>query len=307
VTITRITSDAFERLSLRAKFLGVFEGDEWLEVRRAGIGGSEVATICGLNPWQSAYTLWATKRGLIAPQTESSALEWGKRLEPVVIEKFADSHPELTVFTGVGTWSGVTDWQIVNVDAIFEDPLGELGIFEAKTALYADNWGQSGSGSAGVPAYYRTQVQWYLQALGLKRAIVGVFILGARDYREYEIEADEFEQDMNFKLVEEFKTFYLDAEQEPLFSEPMMSTLETVREMHPLIEDTEVELGALGNAYLHAVTAVELANDVLNTLKAQVLDAMGNAKRGFIDNELAVVRQAKGKGLPYLVNKKKGN
>lgn len=293
-------------LSENATFLGVFEGDEWLEVRRTGIGGSEVSTICGLNPWQSAYTLWASKRGLIPAQGESSALEWGKRLEPVVIEKFADTHPELTIFTGVGTWSGIVDWQIVNVDAVFQTPTGQLGIFEAKTTLYADGWGANGCGAEGVPAYYRTQVQWYLQALGLKQAILGVFILGARDYREYVIDADPFEQETNFDIVEDFKRHFLDAENEPMFTEPMLSTFETVRVMHSDIEDIEVELGELGAHYIQTLVDFNTAQDKLTEAKTRVLSAMGKSKRGLLDNEIVVERQSKKGGTPYLVNKMKG-
>ena len=42
-----------------AKLLGVFESgtSEWHEARADGIGGSEVGTILGLNPWESPYYL----------------------------------------------------------------------------------------------------------------------------------------------------------------------------------------------------------------------------------------------------------
>ena len=32
--------------------------NEWLEHRKSGIGSSEVATILGLNPWETPYQLW---------------------------------------------------------------------------------------------------------------------------------------------------------------------------------------------------------------------------------------------------------
>ena len=33
--------------------------NEWLEHRKSGIGSSEVATILGLNPWETPYQLWS--------------------------------------------------------------------------------------------------------------------------------------------------------------------------------------------------------------------------------------------------------
>lgn len=41
---------------------------EWLEYRKDGIGSSEVATILGLNPWETPYQLWRRKKGLDAPK-----------------------------------------------------------------------------------------------------------------------------------------------------------------------------------------------------------------------------------------------
>ena len=50
-----------------ATLLGVFESgtSAWHEAREDSIGGSEVSTIMGLNPYESAYALWAKKTGKI--------------------------------------------------------------------------------------------------------------------------------------------------------------------------------------------------------------------------------------------------
>ena len=56
---------------------------EWLEVRRKGIGSSDCAAACGLNPYMSMLELWMIKTGRIQhnmdEQTEGHApLYWGK-------------------------------------------------------------------------------------------------------------------------------------------------------------------------------------------------------------------------------------
>ncbi|MFH4385462.1 YqaJ viral recombinase family protein, partial [Acinetobacter baumannii] len=38
---------------------------EWLEVRRQGIGSSDCAAACGLNPYMSMLELWMIKTGRI--------------------------------------------------------------------------------------------------------------------------------------------------------------------------------------------------------------------------------------------------
>jgi predicted phage-related endonuclease len=59
---------------------------EWLEVRRQGIGSSDCAAACGLNPYMSMLELWIIKTGRIKQSIEDESedhapLYWGKRLE----------------------------------------------------------------------------------------------------------------------------------------------------------------------------------------------------------------------------------
>ena len=53
--------------------------NEWLEYRKSGIGSSEVATILGLNPFETPYQLWRRKIGLDEPKTETFAMKAGRR------------------------------------------------------------------------------------------------------------------------------------------------------------------------------------------------------------------------------------
>lgn len=64
--------------------------EEWLDVRKQGIGSSEVATILGLNPFDTPYQLWLRKRGMIDPVQETFIMKAGHYLEPAVAQFFAD-------------------------------------------------------------------------------------------------------------------------------------------------------------------------------------------------------------------------
>lgn len=67
--------------------------DLWLKYRNQGIGSSDAATACGLNPFKSQLELWMEKTGRIIPEqpkmTEDSPLVWGTILEPIVAEHYA--------------------------------------------------------------------------------------------------------------------------------------------------------------------------------------------------------------------------
>lgn len=65
--------------------------DEWLLDRLKGIGGSDVATILGLNQYKSVYQLWLEKTGQVElKDTESEPAYWGNVLEEVVAKEFQE-------------------------------------------------------------------------------------------------------------------------------------------------------------------------------------------------------------------------
>ncbi len=67
---------------------------DWLEVRKQGIGSSDASTACGLNPYMSMLELWLIKTGRQAQSIEDESsgvapLYWGKQLEPLVAEYYS--------------------------------------------------------------------------------------------------------------------------------------------------------------------------------------------------------------------------
>jgi putative phage-type endonuclease len=281
---------------------------QWHELRAEGIGGSEVGTICGLNRWESAFTLWAKKSGKIADLVkQSEPMEWGSRLEPVIFDKFVSVHPELMVWDDAGTWAHETDtYAHANPDGIYQREDGSYGILEIKTASYPDDWklpAEGVMGSAdGVPRYYLTQVQHYLRVFGFQEAIVAALFTGNK-YREFYVPADPFQQEVDKYLVDEFRACIAN-DTKPDW-DGSANTYETVRAMNPDIVEDDVELGALGLRLLSANSASKLADEELTKVKSEVLDVLGIAKNGLLDGEVIVSRQAGRNGAaPFLVIKK---
>tara|TARA_R110000782_G_scaffold72294_3_gene144823 strand:- start:829 stop:1449 length:621 start_codon:yes stop_codon:yes gene_type:complete len=181
----------------KAELVGTFENGstDWLQARMQGIGGSDVGTIAGVNKYSTPTDLWAYKTGRAPGATVTGPMEWGNRLEPVVLDKFQDEHPELQVLRDVGSWRNIEQpWQLANPDAIAVSPLNDY-LIEVKTARYP--W------KDGIPASYVMQVQWYMHVLGLQQALV-VVLFGGNEYKEYLLEANSFTQRV---LVEQSKAF----------------------------------------------------------------------------------------------------
>ena len=64
--------------------------EQWLQVRKQGIGSSDAAAACGLNPHMSMLELWMIKTGRMQNQPDQptqnsySPLYWGNQLEPLI-------------------------------------------------------------------------------------------------------------------------------------------------------------------------------------------------------------------------------
>ena len=157
-TITTKRSTAATRL-VNTKGM---EYQDWLEVRKQGIGSSDAATACGLNPYMSMLELWLIKTGRQAQfiEDESSGvapLYWGKQLEPLVAEFY----------------SMRTNSKVRRINAVLQHP-DQVQILECKTA------GEHGAKlwRDGVPLYVLCQVQHQLAVTGKQAAHVCVLICG---------------------------------------------------------------------------------------------------------------------------------
>ena len=55
--------------------------EEWLEIKKNTIGGSEIAIICGLNKWMTPYQFWLVKTGREERQEASIVMKRGSYFE----------------------------------------------------------------------------------------------------------------------------------------------------------------------------------------------------------------------------------
>lgn len=153
---------------------------EWLEVRRQGIGSSDCAAACGLNPYMSMLELWMIKTGRIQQNLEdehqgNAPLYWGKQLEPLVAEYYSlhTQHKVRRVNAVLQHPDPDKHFMLANLDyAVVGTP--EVQILECKTA------GEHGAKlwRDGVPLYVLCQVQHQLAVTGKQAAHVCVLLCG---------------------------------------------------------------------------------------------------------------------------------
>lgn len=188
--------------------------DQWHAVRATGIGGSDIAAICGLNPWTSPLEIWFKKVGQSVPrrndETLSEAAEMGHELEPVVARRFTKK-TGLPAISNPGTLRlPDVPWALVNLDrATVED--GEMGALELKTrSSYALNdWLEE------TPVDVQVQVQWQLMVTGWSFGYTAALIGGQRTI-VHRIERDEKLIDDLLAIAAEFWGWVTTGTQPPL-------------------------------------------------------------------------------------------
>ena len=64
--------------------------EEWLKMRKTGIGGSDAGAICGLNPYTSAMTVFHDKTTEGVSEEDNEAMRQGRDLENYVAQRFCE-------------------------------------------------------------------------------------------------------------------------------------------------------------------------------------------------------------------------
>lgn len=192
-TVLQRKSRPKTRPALRLVETKALPRDEWLAVRKRGIGSSDAAAAVGLNPYQSPLELWLEKtdRGdnlpKLDPNDEESPAYWGNILEPIVAAHYSQRSGNRVRRVNAVLQHPNPDlpWMLANID---REVIGtkDVQILECKTAgingarLWKD----------GVPEYVQLQVQHQLAVTGKATADVAV-LLGGQHLEIHRIQRDD--------------------------------------------------------------------------------------------------------------------
>lgn len=295
--------------------------DAWLQERTKGIGGSDVATVLGLNPYKTPFSLWEEKTGKAEGSPAGEAAYWGTTLEDVVAKEFSKrtgmkiQRVNFLLSTGENGWMrGNIDRAIVNeqiaktVRVNKPEKAAETGLMlstdvglECKTAnaFMADKWGPSQeaeivSGNVvtehQIPLYYETQIQWYMAVTGIKKFYVAVLI-GGQDFRMYEVRRDE---DVIKAIVEKchafwFKKVLADVPPDPINADDIKKLY--ARDDGEMVEASNDEAADIGELRTIRERIKEL-QDQEKAVANRVILAIGEKSGLLIGGEKAVTYKA---------------
>ena len=164
--------------------------EDWLQVRKQGIGSSDAAAACGIHPYLSMLELWMIKTGRMSSDIDESIegyspLYWGNTLEPMVAKYYQEHTGNKVRRVNAILQHPEQPFMLANLDYAITGS-GEVQILECKTA------GEHGAKlwKHGVPLYVTYQVQHQLAVTGKTAAHICVLLCG-HEAKIYKVERDE--------------------------------------------------------------------------------------------------------------------
>lgn len=263
---------------------------EWLEWRRAGCGGSDVAAICGLSTYGSPTSVYYDKVGLSPEQPESEAMTWGRLLEAPIAAEFGartDLHvvcPQILVSDDTSPWRRATlDGLVVESPAEWEAdqvPPRELvlGTIQIKTTRDpAAAWAED------LPDRVYLQCQWELGIATLEHCWLAV-LHGGQRLEIYEVEFN----DLVFKrlcgIVDRFWLEHVELEQPPP-EDSNPATTQVLKDVFAERADgsvvtLNVDTVSVALEWRHAKAALDVAASRVELAENQLRAALGDAVVG---------------------------
>lgn len=218
--------------------------EEWLELRKGFIGGSDAGAVMGMNPYSSPFAVWAEKTGKVEGFAGNLTTKVGAYLEDLVAQLFTEE---------TGKKVRRKNRMLINTDYPFAcadvDRLvvGEKALLEIKTTNSFPAMKKIRGGE--YPEMWYCQMVHYLAVTGLEKAYLAVLV-NCRDLQIFELERDEDEI-----------TALMDAER--LFWEKVM------QDIPPEADGSEATSEALAAMFPHECEETMILFDANHLLEAR--------------------------------------
>lgn len=246
--------------------------DEWLSLRK--LGSSDASAILGLNPYRTKFQVWLEKTGQAEEREETEAMRWGKRLESVIAEGFAEetgltiepsqilvAHPEH------GFMTATCDYLVHESD--------QTGVLEIKNtgAWFAGEWNDR------LPDHAHVQVMHQLAVTGLDFAYVAALI-GGNSLKWRRIERDE----VLIEAIIHAERLFWDLVESKSAPELSAGDSDALNGLFPTSTDSEI---AMPERYLEVLERYQEASGKLKAWEtekdqaaAELKEFLGEAERG---------------------------
>lgn len=255
---------------------------EQLEIRKTGVGGSDMAVVLGLSPHKTKYELYLEKTGQIEPENldDVQIVQFGNMMEDMIADLY-------TYKTGIKlrrknqtVRHPKYPWILANIDRKVEavkkgSEIKNVG-FPASLA-----WGKDGSDE--VAEYYIPQPMTYMLVLDYQEWDV-VAYFGGDDLRVYPLKRDPEFDELIIDASHDFWHNHVLAGVPPEIDYDHKSTEAVLKRRYPGTDGTEIDLPAESEYWhqvkLEAAEKVKLYQGVVDGSKNHLLEMIGDSAVG---------------------------
>lgn len=255
--------------------------EEWLEARKQGIGGSDMAAILGFNKYRDAVSVWLDKRGELPPVEENEPMYWGNVLEEVVAQEFAKRTGWKVRNNNYTLQSIEHPYLLANID---REIVGVDAGLECKTAnaFKKDEW----EGDE-VPTSYYIQCQHYMAVTGKSSWWIAC-LLGGNTFIYKEIPRNE---EVIEAIIREGKTFWdmVESGTVPAVT-GSKSSAKALKTMYSKSNKKTIELDDVAINYINQYKTADAKEKEAKSAKAEA----GNIIKSLLgENEIGIVGEFK--------------
>lgn len=266
--------------------------DEWLSYRRTGIGGSDVAAICGMSRYSSPMSVYMDKLGDLPPLEDNPRMKAGRILEPIIADWFAEETGYKVVKRNAMFQHRQHPFMLANIDRWL--PGMNAGLEIKNTGEHSkDDWL-----GATAPTEYILQSNHYMAVTGADRWFIAVLI-GGWDFQWRVIERDE---DLINNLITIESSFWNDnvlAKIPPSFSHQDTNLLK--ERYKDSVADSSVDLPqeaySIMEALKEAREAKKTAERHEDTAKNQIKGIMRERENAYWQGDLVFTWRADKNGV----------
>ena len=250
--------------------------EEWLELRKSSIGGSDAATCVNMNPYSSLISLYADKKGLSKPKEDNEAMRLGRDLEAYVAERFCEKEEKKVRNDFFMYADDEHDFLTANID---RRVVGENAGLECKT-MGSFNGFDLANGE--IPSNYYCQIQHYMMVMGFDKMYLAILVLQRGLYTFAVDRNDDFIKQLRDAEVDFWQNYVMKNNvPEPDGSD---SSLATLKEFYPQAhKNTELTIPGLDimvKDYKAAAEREKEAKEAKTRIQAQICAKLGSNEVG---------------------------
>jgi len=250
--------------------------EQWLELRKKGIGGSDAAAIVGLDRYRSPFDVYADKLGLKPEIPDNEAMRQGRDLEQYVAERFMEATGKKVRRRNAMLQHPEYPFMIADIDRWV---VGENAGLECKTTSVLNRTKFS---QGEFPPNYYVQCMHYMAVTGAERWYLAVLVLN-KAFHVFTIERDDAEIQALIAAEKDFWENHV-MKQIPPAPDGSEATSEIIKQLFPEARQRE-EVALYGHEekmqqYLELDARVKELTQERDAIKQELQLALADAEIG---------------------------